>query len=106
VGEYTGHRNGERRRTKQFRICDVLFYGADEKIIPNTAPLHELSTATTAVLRITNQKNGTRGSRISHSTSGTKVCPVRALARRVHDILSHQESSMTDIISTYYSPHK
>jgi hypothetical protein len=88
-------------------VGDVLFYGADKKIIPNTAPFHELvSTATMAVLRITNQKNGTWGSRISHLTSGMKACLVHALARCVHDILSHPESSGTDIISTYYSPHK
>jgi hypothetical protein len=83
----------------------VVFYGADEKIIPNTAPLHELYRATTAVLRITNQKNGTRGSQISHSTSGTKACPVRALAQRVHAVLSHPDGKPDDIISTYYSPH-
>jgi hypothetical protein len=55
-------------------------------------------------MRITNQKNGTRGSRISHTTSGTNACPVRALARRVHYIMNHPECNDQDIISTYYSP--
>ena len=55
-------------------------------------------------MRITNQKNGTRGSRISHTTSGTTACPVRALARRVHYIMHQSDCTAEDIISTYYSP--
>jgi hypothetical protein len=104
VGEYTSHHHGERCHTKQFRACDIIFYDSQDNIIPNTAPLHLLNTATTAVMRITNQKNGTRGSRISHTTSGTKACPIRALARRVHYIMNHSECNAEDIISTYHSP--
>jgi hypothetical protein len=104
VGEYTGHRRKEKRRTKQFRACDIIFYDGSDNIIPNTSPLTQLYCATTAVMRITNQKNGTRGSRISHSPSGTVACPVRALARRVHYIMSHSECTEKDIISTYISP--
>ena len=103
VGEYTGHRKKDRRRTKQFRACDVTFYDAHYTIIPNTASLDTLYTANKAVLRITNQKNGTRGRRISHDTSGTPACPVRALARRVHYIMHHPQCTETDIISTYSS---
>jgi len=104
VGEYTGHGKKAKRRTKQFRACDITFFDAHDNIIPNTAPLHILYTATTAVMRITNQKNGTRGSRISHTTSGTTACPVKALGRRVHYIMNHPECNEEDIISTYYSP--
>jgi hypothetical protein len=103
VGEYTSHRKKDRRRTKQFRACDIIFYDSQQCIIPNTSPLPMLYNTTWAVMRITNQKNGTRGSRISHDTSNTKACPVRALARRVHYIHSHPQCSPTDIISTYYS---
>jgi hypothetical protein len=104
VGEYTSHRRRERRRTKQFLACDIIFYDSKDNIIPNTAPLHILNTATTAVMRITNQKNGTHGSRISHTTSRTSACPIWALARRVHYIMNHPECTDEDIISTYYSP--
>jgi hypothetical protein len=103
VGEYTGHTKKAKRRTKQFRACDITFFDRHDNIIPNHAPLTELLTATTAVMRITNQKNGTRGSRISHTCSGTKACPVKALVRRVHYIMNHPECFATDIISTYYS---
>jgi hypothetical protein len=104
VGEYTGHRKKDRRRTKQFRVCDITFYDRSHNIIPNTASLDVLYTARKAAMRITNQKNGSRGSIISHDTSGTKACPIRALAHCVHTILNHTMSSGTDIISTYYSP--
>jgi hypothetical protein len=104
VGEYTGHRKKDRRRTKQFRACDITFYDHQHNIIPNTAGLTTLYTARKAAMRITNQKNGARGSIISHDTSNTKACPVRALARRVHTILTIPKCTNLDIISTYYSP--
>jgi hypothetical protein len=103
VGEYTGHRRNDQRRTKQFRACDITFYDHNHTIIPNSASLDKLYTATKAAMRITNQKNGTRGSIISHDTSNTVACPVRALARRVHTIMQHPKCTSTDIISTYYS---
>ena len=104
VGEYTSHRRQDRRRTQQFRVCDITFYDAAHTIIPNTADLSTLTNALRATMRITNQKNGTRGSIISHDKSNTTACPVQALARRVHHILSQPTSSPNDIISTYYSP--
>jgi hypothetical protein len=105
VGEYTSHRRNDRRRTQQFRACDITFYDNRHTIIPNTAPLETLYTASKAVMRITNQKNGTHGSRISHDASGTKACPVRALARHVHYIMSHPQCTDKDIISTHQSTH-
>jgi hypothetical protein len=73
VGEYTDHRRKDRRQTKQFWACDITFYNCQHTIIPNTAPLAQLYTATKAAMRITNQKNGTRGSIISHNISLTKA---------------------------------
>jgi hypothetical protein len=104
VSKYTGHRCKDQRRTKQFQACDITFYNCNHTIIQNTAPLAQLYMATKAAMRITNQKNGTRGSIISHNISLTKACPVRALEPRVHHIMSTAQCSATDIISTYYSP--
>jgi hypothetical protein len=57
VSKYTGHgKKANRRTSKQFRACDITFFDARDNIIPNTAPLHILYTATTAVMRITNKK--------------------------------------------------
>jgi hypothetical protein len=104
VGEYIGHAKHSNRRTKQFCACDITFFDPYGTIIPNHAPLSQLQTAHTAVMRITNQKNGTRGSRISHTVSGTsKACPVKALVRRVHYIMNHLQCFANDIISTYFS---
>jgi hypothetical protein len=70
--------------TARTRKVVITFFDAHDNIIPNTAaPLHIIYyTATTAVMHITNQKNGARGSRISHTTTGMKACPVQALSRR------------------------
>ena len=79
IGEYTSHRRNDRRCTQQFQVCDVTFYTAYHTIIPNPADLSILSTAARAAMHITNQKNGARGSIISHDTSNTIACPVQAL---------------------------
>ena len=55
-------------------------------------------------MHIMNQKNGARGSIISHNTSKTITSPIQALAQRVHHILSHPSGSPNNIISMYYSP--
>jgi hypothetical protein len=96
VGEYTSHRKQDRRRTKQFRTCDITFYDAQQQIIPNTSTLNTLYSATRAVMRITNQKNGTRGSRISHDRQvknqglpRTSPCSPCALHPFSHSVLSH-----------------
>lgn len=49
--------------------------------------LDELLEATSATLKITNQKNGTMGETIHHECTGHSTSPVKALARRVHQIL-------------------
>ena len=84
-------------------MCDITFYNHTHTIIPSTAPLPTLLNAAKATMCITNQKNGARGTIISHDTSNTVACPVCALAHHVHHILSHPLGSTQDIISTYYS---
>jgi hypothetical protein len=102
VGEYTGHCKKDWRHTKQFQACDITFYDhSSHTIIPNTAPLATLYTAAKAAMRITNQKNGTRGSIISHDISLTKACPVRTLAQRVHSIMNHPQCNKATGIITH-----
>lgn len=102
VGEYTGHRKSELRRTKQFRACDVTFWDKTHTIIPNTAPLKRLYQAESATLKIDNQKNGVRGATVNHTALHLRRCPVRAVARRVHHIMTHSKSNSSPIISTYF----
>ena len=101
VGEYTYTPTRQRRRTQRFRVKDVTFRRPDHSIIPNTAPLPELLTAAHATLRITNQKNGTRGQCIHHHCTGRITSPVKALARRIAHIMSHTANQDT-AISTYF----
>jgi hypothetical protein len=89
VGEYTTHKKGENRRTKQFRACDITFWDKHKRIIPIDSPLEDLLKADSVTMRIDNQKNGVRGGMINHSAIHTIHCPVKALARRVHHIISH-----------------
>ena len=103
VGEYTSHARGANRRTVQFRARDITFWDDNIKVIPNTASLESLTKAHSVTMRIDNQKNGTRGSTIHHNALHTARCPCRALARRVHNIMSHKNGSPDDIISTYFT---
>jgi hypothetical protein len=95
VGEYTNPRyivhNGvktQTTRTKQFLVQNVGFF-KEGKIIPRTAPLEVLLSCDAATLKISNQKNGRMGDTIHQNSTGTPNCPIRALAYRVHHILSN-----------------
>ena len=103
VGEYTSHRKGEQRRTTQFRAKDITFFDTNRDVIPHTAALKQLLEASSATMRIDNQKNGTRGGTIHHSAIVGRRCPIKALARRVHHIMNHPEGGPDDIISTFFS---
>jgi hypothetical protein len=95
VGEYTKPRtiirNNKRiraTRTIQFHIKDVGFF-KNNKVLPRNSPLEILLQADSATLKITNQKNGRMGQTIHHESFDTKYSPVKALARRVHHVLSN-----------------
>ena len=79
VGEYTSSCIHRLRRTKQFWAQDVSFHQNGEVLAPMTG-LDMLLSATGATLKLTNQKNGVRGSCVHHHTiSNTSLCLVRAL---------------------------
>ena len=96
VGEYTAPRfvrlrNGTLKRatrTRQFQVQDVGFW-KDGRILPRASPLAVLLTADAATLKITNQKNGKMGETIHHESFDSALCPVKALARRIHHILNN-----------------
>lgn len=100
VGEYTYHK--DKRRTTQFRAMDVTFFDQDKSVIPSTSPLEVLLAADSVTMTIDNQKNGVRKGMIHHDALHHDECPVRALARRVHSIMSHPKGDPSHIISTYY----
>jgi len=102
-GEYTFVNPKQRRRTKQFRVCDVIFWKGNE-ILPHSLPLETLlRDATEGTLNISNQKNGKRAQTIHQEVTGTPPCPVHALIRQVKHILNHTSDTST-IISTFFSP--
>jgi hypothetical protein len=107
VGEYTKPRysttNGVRKRatrTVQFRVSDVGFFH-NNKIMPRNSPLSKLLQATSCTLKITNQKNGRMGQTIHHHSTNTPTCPIKALAHRVHHILSSGGTSSNLICDVF-----
>ena len=96
VGEYTKPRyvtRGGKRiratRTKQFSVGNIGFF-KNGKIIPRSSPLEVLLSCDSATLKISNQKNGRMGDTIhQEAVPDAPACPVKALAYRVHHILSH-----------------
>jgi len=101
MGKYTYHNEKQQCRTKQFRAKDVTFWGEDDRQIPNDSPLEQLRAAKSAMLSISNQKNGTRGSLINHEANGELSCPIQALARHVHHILKYGKPD--DILGTCFT---
>jgi hypothetical protein len=101
-GEYTFVNPKQRRRTKQFRVCDVIFWHNDT-ILPHALPIATLLRDTTeGTLNISNQKNGKRAQTIHQETTNTTPCPVHALIRQIKHILQHTDDTST-IISTFFS---
>jgi hypothetical protein len=110
VGEYTKIKyirtsKGKRRkatRTVQFRVKDVGFFADDCVINSKTASLELLLQASSATLRIENQKNGNMGDAIHHEAiPNIANGPTQALARRVHHILSNG-GNKESLICDYY----
>ena len=108
VGEYTKPKYITRNkkklratRTVQFSIGNIGFFKND-KILPRTSPLHILLQADSCTLKITNQKNGRMGDTIHQRAIHTTFCPIQALARRVHHILSNSGTDET-LLCDYYT---
>ena len=107
IGEYTtkNYRNNT-KRTVQFRVKDVTFFtstpnGAISQL-SRRAPLEALLTATSATLKLDNQKNGWKGVCIHHHTNGhSHCCPVKALARRVAHI-RHNTPDDSTFLSAFF----
>jgi hypothetical protein len=100
VGEYTFSGHSQRRRTHQFQVSNIILR-VGQLVIPNTAPLAQLLTATSATLVIDNQKNGIRGQCIHHQCTGLPTSPVRSVAYRVFHIMSTFGPDQTISISAY-----
>ena len=108
VGEYTNPRyvlrNNRRERstrTKQFSVGNVGFF-KDGKVLPRTSSLAELLTSDAATLKISNQKNGRMGETIHQRAIHLDACPIKALAHRIHHILSNGGNT-DSLICTYYA---
>ena len=107
VGEYTKPRyvirNGKKvaaTRTKQFSVGNVGFF-KDGTVLQRSSPIEVLLTADLAVLKITNQKNGRMGQTITQHATGSKACPVAALAVIVNDILVQGGNDHTLLCSVF-----
>jgi hypothetical protein len=101
-GEYTFVNPKQRRQTKQFRVCNVIFWKGNT-ILPHSLPLETLlRDATEGTLNISNQKNGKQAQTIHQEVTGTPPCPVHALIRQVKQILQYTNDTST-IISMFFS---
>ena len=101
VGEYTKPQtvchDGKRvpaTRTKLFVVINVGFF-LNGVIVPQTLMLDVLLAADLVVLKISNQKNGRMGQTIMKHATSKLMCPVRALAHIVHDMLSEEGNENT-----------
>ena len=95
-GEYA---NASGDAKHPFRLQDVgMQIGARHFTQAYLAPIHQLSMATLVSLTFTSQKNGVKGEKLSHSTSGNPFsCPVRATLRRVIHLMRHNAPPTTPL---------
>jgi hypothetical protein len=99
VGEYTTKtRRKKKTRTRQFRAKDVTFFKrnaqGDLMALPRNASDEEIMAADAATLRISNQKNGHKGTCVHHERilDAGMACPILAIARRVLHIRKHSKT--------------
>ena len=103
VGEYTPARSNHNKHTHTFCVKNVIFWDSNGFLIPHTSTPAQLDKATKAAIVIPTQKNGIKGQCIHQDCTGTAYSPVKALARRVHHILSNNGTLDTPI-HCYYNP--
>jgi hypothetical protein len=96
VGEYAMPKRNVQTRTIQFRVQDVTFR-KNGIVLPNTTPRLPLEQADSVTLYLDNQKNGQRGATIHHTACPTWFCPVKALARRVANIMTFNVPQTTPL---------
>lgn len=102
VGEYTVHSTNAKRRTKQFRLCDITLWCNNNRLDP-LLPLNYLLThCTAATLNISNQKNGKRSQTIHHDDLPGPHSPVKAIIRRIKHIHLFSTSPHT-LLGTYFN---
>ena len=102
VGEYTKPKyvlqHGIKKRatrTVQFSVGNVGFF-KDGKIIPRSSSLETLLSCDAVTLKISNQKNGRMGDTIhQRAVPHINENPVAAVAKRVHNILSHGRNDLS-----------
>ena len=104
VGEYTKSPPSSEKQTIPFRVGDITLRDSNNNRLDPSSPLETLLTATEATLKIENQKNGSRGDIIHQESTGLAHCPIKALARRIHNIMSNGGSINTYIYQVHHSP--
>jgi hypothetical protein len=104
VGDYTtpAPTAQQRQRTIALQQCDVQLWCCGILLNPG-APLNTLLTDKSATICIANMKNGTKNAVVHHKAIRDVLCPVAALARRLHNI---QPGSKQRPISTVFPLHK
>jgi len=98
VGEYTSTTSSTQKRTIALRKCDIRLW-SNGRVLSLEASLETLLGADAATICIANTKNGTKGAVVHHESIGGPVCPVAALARRIHNLHS---ASTTCPLSTVF----
>ena len=96
-------RNGQlvsATRTVQFRIHDIGFWKNHQQL-DRHCDLNELLQADSATMKISNQKNGRMGQTIHHDGIDEDHCPIKALARRVHHVLAHNNGDDSALLCMY-----
>ena len=103
VGEYTYHKPTQCRRTTQFRVKDIKLWSGNFLLDKSLPPDVLLQQCTAATLTIDNQKNGKRGSVIHHEATPSPICPIKAIIRRLSNIIASPHHTPDTIIGTHFS---
>jgi hypothetical protein len=108
IGEYTV--KGKRNKTKQmvqFKYEDITFFKKNTAgqlgCLPRNAPVHLITTADGATMKLDNQKNRWKGVCVYQEANGDDyLCPVKALSQRFLHLRLHGGTGKT-LLSLYWA---
>jgi hypothetical protein len=85
VGEYTAPRNSWLKWTIPLQKCVVRLW-RKVQLLDHDLDLPTLLCANSAIISISNTKNGTKGASVHHDAVGGTICPVAALVHRMDNL--------------------
>jgi hypothetical protein len=91
-------------RITPFTIGDITLWNNNTPLDPTLPESYLLQHCTAATFQLDNSKTGARNATIHHYSTGSPICPIAAIVRRLSHIYCHTRDKST-LFAAYYQPN-